>query len=103
MVRRLHGDRAEVGLRRGEAAAGVGVAALGGQAEHLATMLQRLLLEVDERHDLDRPVGDVRLQKFAAPAPSEYADPDMNHSLRHGDSSVAGNDGARVQTTGVVR
>ena len=55
-----HDDRAEVGGRFGERAARVGVAALRRHAEDAPSVVQRLGVGVDERHDLDRAVGDVR-------------------------------------------
>ena len=88
VMRRLHGDRAEVRRYLRECACCVGEAALLRQPENLASVRERLRIDVDQRHDLDRAVVDVRLQELAAPAPAEDADADVDDALGHGRSDA---------------
>jgi hypothetical protein len=79
----------KVRLRFRERALRIGVAARFGQAEVLAAEGECFRIDVDQRDDLDRAVGDVGLQEFAAPALAERADADVDDALRHSQSTGA--------------
>ena len=71
----------------------IGVATLGRDAERIAPVRERRRIDVDQRGDLDRAVGDVALQELAAPALAEDADADVDDPLRHSTGTVLANDG----------